>query len=371
MKPTMLLGALALVAALSIQSATLPYQGLATDAKGIPKADASYPVGFALYSVSTGGAALWSESQSVSTKKGLFSTTLGSVTTIPDSLFKGTALFLGVSFDSSSEGGRVQLGTTPLALHALKADSASSVLGLQDSLSAIRNQMVSLISKLERLSIVTQQLAGLIDDRDGSVYKIVEIGKQTWMAQNLNFRNVAGHTDSVGVCYSNKADLCTKYGRYYTWASALSLDDSCNTKICMNQVAAIHKGVCPSGWRIPQAKDWDTLVTYLENAQSTDSMNNAVLALKSTSGWSDNLGGGNGTNSSGMNILPAAWTGPYGVTGGCGAIGQCADFWTTSETFDTEARFVEFSSEYRRKNNYEYGEWRIKSTQMPVRCLKD
>jgi len=367
MKPTMLLGALALVAALSIQSATLPYQGLATDAKGIPKADASYPVGFALYSVSTGGAALWSESQSVSTKKGLFSTTLGSVTTIPDSLFKGTALFLGVSFDSSSEGGRVQLGTTPLALHALKADSASSVLGLQDSLSAIRNQMASLISKLERLSIVTQQLAGLIDDRDGSVYKIVEIGKQTWMAQNLNFRSATGHTDSVGTCSA-------KYGCYYTWASALGLDDSCDTtRHCMNQVAAIHKGVCPSGWHIPQAKDWDTLVTYLENAQSTDSMNNAVLALKSTSGWSA-IAGGNGTNSSGMNILPAAWAGPYGASAGCGSIGQCADFWTASETY------VEFSSalfSYKNgsrsceKSNYEYGSDRILSTKMPVRCLKD
>ena len=88
-------------------AATLPYQGLATDAKNNPKVDGSYSVGFALYSASSGGSALWSESQSVATKKGLFSATLGSISIIPDNLFQGSPLYLGVSFDGGSEGGRV------------------------------------------------------------------------------------------------------------------------------------------------------------------------------------------------------------------------------------------------------------------------
>ena len=148
MKTMMFRTFLAVAALGAAQAATLTYQGLATDAKGNPKADAAYLVGFALYAAPAGGSALWSESQSVSTKKGLFAAELGSVTGIPDSLFDGSALYLGVAFDGSAEAGvRQKLGRVPFANRARSsdssrasgiADSAKSVAGLKDSVLSLR-----------------------------------------------------------------------------------------------------------------------------------------------------------------------------------------------------------------------------------------
>ena len=39
----------------------MSYQGVLTDASGVPVADGSHSLAFALYAVSSGGAALWTE----------------------------------------------------------------------------------------------------------------------------------------------------------------------------------------------------------------------------------------------------------------------------------------------------------------------
>ena len=63
------------------------YQGLLTDAAGVPVTDGSYMVVFTLYDAATGGTSEWTETQSVTTMDGLYNVMLGSVTTLSDVAF--------------------------------------------------------------------------------------------------------------------------------------------------------------------------------------------------------------------------------------------------------------------------------------------
>ncbi|MCL1956529.1 MAG: hypothetical protein FWF63_04335 [Fibromonadales bacterium] len=69
---------------------------------------------------------------------------------------------------------------------------------------------------------------------DISGYRIVEIDKQTWMAENLNC-DVKG-----SYCYDNEPANCNEYGRLYDWCTA--------------------NAVCPKGWHLPTDAEWQTLV---------------------------------------------------------------------------------------------------------------
>ncbi|QQS03467.1 MAG: hypothetical protein IPK50_14290 [Fibrobacterota bacterium] len=113
-----------LTAGLSL-AATLPYQGLATDAKGRPIADGLSKASFALYPSPAGGAPLWSESQDIQTTKGLFFTQLGRATAIPDSLLRRSFLYLGVALNGGTETNpRLELATPPYAVWSRLSDSA-------------------------------------------------------------------------------------------------------------------------------------------------------------------------------------------------------------------------------------------------------
>ena len=80
----------------------LSYQGKLLDNNGNPVIDTTYSVLFSLYTVPGGGSSFWSETQTVRTRAGLFSTLLGSVTpigTLPDA----GALYLGMKVGADPE----------------------------------------------------------------------------------------------------------------------------------------------------------------------------------------------------------------------------------------------------------------------------
>ncbi len=133
-----------------------------------------------------------------------------------------------------------------------------------------------------------------VDARDGQVYKAACIGKQIWMAQNLNY-NAPG-----SVCYQDDPKNCAIFGKLYPWNVAMNgaASDSSNPgKV---------QGVCPKGWHIPSLSEWNQLIV----ATGTNGNNNAASkALRSTS--TDTTAGGWGapsygiaTNSTGFSALP-------------------------------------------------------------------
>jgi len=101
------------------------YQGKLTDANGDP-IDGTVSIIFSIYPDSTGGTALWTETQpTVTVTSGLFNVLLGSVTAIPDSVFDGSTRWLGIKVGIDPEmTPRQPIVSVGYAYRATKADTA-------------------------------------------------------------------------------------------------------------------------------------------------------------------------------------------------------------------------------------------------------
>jgi len=89
------------------------YQGVLTDSSGTP-VNGTVSMVFSIYSVPTGGSALWFETQNVSVTDGIFSVNLGEVT--PIDLPFDSQYYLGVRIGSDSEMvPRIKMTTAPYA----------------------------------------------------------------------------------------------------------------------------------------------------------------------------------------------------------------------------------------------------------------
>ena len=182
-----------------------------------------------------------------------------------------------------------------------------------------------------------------IDSRDGKTYKTVKIGKQTWMAENLNYEI------ENSFCYDDDITNCDKYGRLYTWPVAMDLtenthiDGICDKECVWKTPSSKVRGICPEGWHIPSREDWSILVNKVGNTR------NAGSKLRSTSGWVDkgsgngtdnyepiihaltsevDKGSGNGTDNYGFTALPAG--GKYLEEIGFSDLGTSTHFWSTT-----------------------------------------
>ena len=190
----------------------------------------------------------------------------------------------------------------------------------------------------------------LTDSRDGRTYKTVVIGAQTWMAENLNFE-----TDD-SECYDNDASNCEKYGRLYSWGTAMDGAGafSENGKGCGNANTCLEtfpvRGICPSGWHLPDKYEWETLFIAARG------YTRAGRILKSRSGWGD---GGNGEDAVGFTVLFDGL--------GASVDDSRAYFWTSTETSGEVAYWIGF----RGVNDYVTNLENDKDNFAYVRCLKD
>src|SRR5437016_6017510 len=100
-------------------TAVIPYQGRLTNTGGVPLSG-SYSLTFKLYNVSSGGAALWTETQPITATNGLFNVLLGDTTPISQSILSSnSSLWLGITVGADAEmTPRAQLGSVPYALQA-------------------------------------------------------------------------------------------------------------------------------------------------------------------------------------------------------------------------------------------------------------
>lgn len=242
-----------------------------------------------------------------------------------------------------------------LALFLIACGDGSSTSKNNSKVGEKSSESDSNSTKSSSSSVVIPGLTGnLIDSRDCQTYKTVQIGSQTWMAQNLNYETASSY------CYNDSASNCAKYGRLYTWAAAM---DSAGTwssngkgcgygKTCSPTYPV--RGVCPDGWHLPTQMEWNTLFMAV-GGQSI-----AGKKLKSLSGWDSD---GNGTDDFLFSALPAG--NRFGL-GGYGNEG-ITEFWSSTEDVSRKAYFMylyfTLDDANLHNDNKNYG--------FSVRCLKD
>ncbi len=195
----------------------------------------------------------------------------------------------------------------------------------------------------------------VVDDRDGKTYKTVKIGKQTWMAENLNFK-----VDNSS-CYSNQEPMCDKYGRLYTWDAAMDSAAVFSTsgKDCGNEnkCSATYpvRGICPKGWHLPTFDEFDSLKVAVGGRSKVG------INLKAASGWENDW---NGADTYGFSALPAG-NRSFGL-GSFWSEGSKAFFWSSTERSEKDAFQMTLTSDDQGVAANE-----IKSASLSVRCVKD
>lgn len=173
------------------------------------------------------------------------------------------------------------------------------------------------------------EYGALLDERDCQVYRTVAVGSQIWMAQNLNY----APRMLQSFCYGFSADSCAKYGRLYTWSTAMDsvgrfsrggIDCGCG-KTCTAEFPV--RGMCPEGWHLPNVEEAGTLNGYIMEYCHVK-LKFVGYFLKSTSGW---RASGNGSDTVGLAMLPA---GIYDATAKeFRYAGEYAYFWSSEERF--------------------------------------
>jgi hypothetical protein len=102
----------------------IAYQGMLTDDAGAPKPAGKYFFTFSLYDVSSGGSAIWSQAESLSVDRGMFTTLLGQTAFGPTVAFD-KPYWIGIKVGSGTElSPRLPLAAAAYSMTAIVADSA-------------------------------------------------------------------------------------------------------------------------------------------------------------------------------------------------------------------------------------------------------
>ncbi len=209
---------------------------------------------------------------------------------------------------------------------------------------------------------VTVLMPGFTDNRDGTHYKVVKIGKQIWMAENLKYLPSVNDSTSEAKYYvygyngtdvdaAKQTENYKTYGVLYNWEAA--------------------KQACPEGWHLPSDAEWQELEMELGMSRSeVDSedwrgTNQSCQLAGNTHLWTDgeletNIAFGH----SGFTALPSGTRSSnnlfYGV--------KVFTYWWSATQYDKSFAWSRYLVYYK-SNVYRYYDY--KSNGFSVRCVKD
>ena len=177
-----------------------------------------------------------------------------------------------------------------------------------------------------------------VDPRDGQAYKVVTIGSQTWMAENLRYA-AEGNSGCMREYYKK---TCASEGVFYA--------------------GPVAQTACPEGWHLPSKEEYETLIATVGGA----SMIAAAHVLKSTSGWDL---GFNGTDEYGFRIVPDGFKVPDDSGYDNQGQGEFAFLWTSSVDKNSSPYYMHVS--HHNEMDQLFFTSAVSLIANSVRCLKD
>lgn len=210
-------------------------------------------------------------------------------------------------------------------------------------------------------------LVGQVIDIDGNIYKIVKIGEQWWMAENLKVRHYrngnvipnekvnsewARLIKGAYCAYANKDSLADIYGYLYNWYAVVD-----------------SRNIAPAGWHVPTDAEWKEMEMYLGMSQTAADSTGFIgtdeggkLKATTTHWNSPNTGA---TNETGFSVIPGG--GRRHDNGEFNNIGIYARFWSSS----ADRTDVVWNRGLHTKYSSIYREVRTRRRGFSLRCVKD
>jgi uncharacterized protein (TIGR02145 family) len=239
-----------------------------------------------------------------------------------------------------------QILSVPYALYAKTSENVINVTisFIGDTLYLGNNKII-----IPGISVANQ-----LKDTDGNIYKVIRIGNQLWMAENLKTTKLNDGTLIPNVIddgewynlvtpgyawYNHDPDTYKNvYGALYNWYTAST------------------GKLCPQGWHIPSDDEWSVLIGYLGD--------NVANKLKETGTIHWVSPNSDATNESGFTGLPGGWR---FNGGGFNGLNYYCRFWTSTEFSSTiaYARLLDYGNPDCYRNNED------KVTGFSVRCVKN
>ncbi len=153
----------------------------------------------------------------------------------------------------------------------------------------------------------------LYDERNGRTYQTVNIGRQVWMAENLDMgTEIPGSQMQLNndliekYQYNDDADLGSSYGGLYQWEELMAYSTEIGSQ-----------GICPAGWHIPSHEEWQKMEIALGMSEEEaarlglrGTIEGALLKQGASSGFESLFGGKRNTDGyfESMDYYATYWT---------------------------------------------------------------
>jgi uncharacterized protein (TIGR02145 family) len=268
------------------------------------------------------------------------------------------------NLDNTSDANKPISSATQMVINGKVniADTAAMLANYLKKSDSLYSNLNDLMEQINLLKIITNYPV-----IDGYSYKIVKIGNQFWMKENLRttkYRNgeaiITGLDDTswfntgngAYAIYNNDVINENIYGMLYNW---YAVNDP--------------RGLCPTGWHVPSQAEWSILISYLGGS----GIAGGKMKAAGTSYW--NTPNGNASNLSGFTAFPGGsrhYFGPFSDLQNKGY------FWSsTASTPNEDKELWRSDSSWSRNLNFSNGSvennvnLNLYQSGFSVRCIKD